>query len=125
MPEELDFPEKESIPLGAEPKGEDEEPISLVRSSEEKPSSARAFGADAAKAGKEKVFKRPLNITGRGATRVRLFHSKIAVTSLEHLERQINDWLDSEEIEVKHVGHTIGTMTGKAPEPNLLVTIWY
>ena len=41
------------------------------------------------------------------------------------MQRQINEWLDSDEIEVKQVGHLIGTMEGKRPEPNLRVMIWY
>ena len=69
--------------------------------------------------------KRPLNLTGQGATRCRVFHSKIAIASLEVLEHQINEWLDGEEGEVKNVSQTIGTMQGKIKEENLIVTIWY
>ncbi|MFW6132367.1 MAG: hypothetical protein ACOC8F_00615 [Planctomycetota bacterium] len=108
---------------------EDDEPISLVEEGESEASSGgvRAFGAAAAvtKTQKKKQFQRPLNVTGRGATRCRLFHSKIAQAPLEHLEESINEWLDSDEIEVKHVGHVIGTMEGKRPEPNLVVMVWY
>ena len=70
-------------------------------------------------------FKRPLNADGSGATRCRLFHSKIAVASLEFMEHQINEWLDAEKIEIKHVSQIIGTMEGKRPEPNLMVIVWY
>jgi hypothetical protein len=70
-------------------------------------------------------YKRSLNVDGTGATRCRLFHAKIAIAPLEHLERQINEWIDGDQIEIKHVGHLIGTMEGKRPEPNLLVIVWY
>jgi len=74
----------------------------------------------------EKVaYKRSLNANGTGATRCRVFHTKIAIAPLENMEKQINEWLDGEEIEIKHVGHLIGTMEGKRPEPNLLVLVWY
>jgi len=64
-------------------------------------------------------------VTGQGATRCRIFHSKIAAAPLENMEQAINEWLDSEKIEVKNVGHVIGTMEGKRPEPNVIVMVWY
>jgi len=70
-------------------------------------------------------FSRPLNANGTGATRFRIFHSKISIAPLENLEHTINQWIDGDKIEVKHVGHLIGTMEGKRPEPNLLVMVWY
>jgi hypothetical protein len=103
----------------------DEEPISLVEEVGTAGGTAvRALGAAAA-AGKKAEFKRPLNVTGQGATRCRIFHSKIAIASLENMEHTINEWLDSGKIEVKQVGHIIGTMEGKRPEPNLVVLVWY
>jgi len=130
--------EQEPIPMEAEDSsgagpdrptdqrpGSDDEPISLVEAEEVSGSRAvRAFGAGTA-GGREAKYKRPLNVTGQGATRCRLFHSKIAVVPLENMERSINDWLDSEKVEVKQVGHIIGTMEGKRPEPNLIVMVWY
>jgi len=38
---------------------------------------------------------------------------------------QINEWLDENEVEIKFIGQVVGTMEGKTPEPNLIVTIWY
>jgi hypothetical protein len=70
-------------------------------------------------------FTRPLNTNGAGATRFRIFHAKISVAPLENLEHSINEWIDGDKIEVKQVGHLIGTMEGKRPEPNLLVLVWY
>ncbi len=126
-----------SEPVKPAPSGNDEEPIaieggneplslvddsgeSMIRTSSQK----RTFGTAQA-AEKKTEFKRPPNVDGSGATRCRIFHSKISLTPLEHLENQVNEWLDSEEIEVKHVGHVIGTMEGKRSEPNLVVMVWY
>jgi len=121
---EPDEPEEAQKPAEAEAEEEDE-PIRLVDSEGEPNSQLRAFGAAALGGGREEKFKRPLNVNGQGATRCRLFHSKISLTPLEHMEQSINGWLDAEQIEIKHVGHIIGTMEGKRPEPNLIVMVWY
>jgi len=121
----------EPEPVAASPgqAGEDkdqEEPISLVDGGEtEGPSRIHAMGRGSALETGQYEFKRPMNVTGTGATRCRLFHSRIATAPLEYMQRSINEWLDAEGIEVKQVGHIIGTMEGKTPEPNLLVMIWY
>ncbi len=107
---------------------EDEEPISIEGEGEAAPSSAvRAIGAAgrAAAAHSKSEFKRSLNLTGQGATRCRVFRTRIAGPALDFMENQINQWLDSEAIEIKHVGHIIGTMEGKTPEPNVIVMVWY
>lgn len=75
--------------------------------------------------GRKTQFRRPMNNTGKGATRCRLFHCKIAESSMEHLQSQINSWLDDDEINVKCVGHMVGTMEGKHNEPNIVIMIWY
>ena len=100
-----------------------ESPIGLVGAGEE-PHVVRQFGRHALEA-KKTEFRRPLNVTGKGATRCRLFHSRIAVAPLEHLEQQVNEWLDSEDIEIKHVGQSVGIMEGKTAKPNLVVMVWY
>ena len=91
-----------------------------------KPAGVRTFGSVAAKTEQHKIdYKRPVNADGTGATRCRLFCSKVAYSSLQHMEHQINEWLDSEKIEIKHVGHVIGVMEGKTQEPNMIVLAWY
>lgn len=110
-------------PAPIRPQPEEEETIGLVESDgTAKVKQARGL-TEQITANVE--FNRPLNVTGQGATRCRVFHSKIAVASLEVLQHQINEWLDSEEVEVKNVSQTIGTMQGKIKEENLIVTIWY
>jgi len=125
-------PEDEPISLDGDDEhiSLDDEPISLVDSAGASEfaegGGMQAFGMGAQAPGaEERQYKRPLNTNGTGATRCRVFHSKIAVASLEFMEHQINDWLDSDEIEVKDVGHIIGIMEGKRPEPNLMVVVWY
>ena len=86
----------------------------------------RAFGSvTQADALHKTDFQRPMNLTGQGATRCRIFHCKVAPGSLTHMEAEINNWIDGEEIEVKHVGHVVGTMEGKHAEPNVVVMVWY
>jgi len=70
-------------------------------------------------------FSRPMQATGKGATRCRIFRSKISVPAIEGLQEHINEWLDSDDIDVKDVGHLIGTMHGKIDEDNIIVLVWY
>jgi hypothetical protein len=74
---------------------------------------------------KRTQFKRKPANTGKGAVRCRVFHSKIAESSIQHLENQINTWADDEDIDIKHVGHLVGAMEGKHTEPNIIVVVWY
>lgn len=70
-------------------------------------------------------FRRALNITGTGATRCKIFYSKIASGPIDYLQKAINDWLDQEDVEVKFVTQVVGVMEGKRAEPNLVITLWY
>ena len=109
------------VPASAEP--EEEEPIGLAESDgTAKVKQARGLTEQITS---NVEYKRPLNLTGTGATRCRTFHAKIAIASLEVMEHQINEWLDGGEVEVKYVSQTIGVMQGKMKEENLIVTIWY
>jgi hypothetical protein len=86
----------------------------------------KAFGAGRSLGVKGSTqFKRALNLTGQGATRCKVYYSKVAPPSLEFMENQINQWLDSEQVEVKQVTQIIGIMEGKTPVPNLIVIVWY
>jgi len=110
------------IPLG----GDDEAlPLADDAAGSQGPTKIQAFGAAALRSEKKEEFKRPLNLTGAGATRVRLFNSKITVAAIDHMITTINEWLDGEQIEVKCVSQVIGTVEGKKPEPNIIVTVWY
>lgn len=132
--DDLSFSEDEPLSLKPEPSkpslpaagADEEEPLSLVDSdSDESGASLKAFGAGLGVAQKQQEYVRSLNVTGQGATRCKVFHSKVAESSLEYMQDQINGWLDSEEIEVKHVGHVMGTMEGKIAIPSVIVMVWY
>ncbi len=141
MPDDLNESEPQPVPVPPPipAEGEDDEPqpvpvlapepepdpIALVENFDEAaPTKRKAFGAGKTSQHKED-FQRGMNLTGTGATRCRLFTSKIGLGPLTHMEEVINEWLDSESIEVKHVGHVIGTMEGKRAEDNVLVLVWY
>jgi hypothetical protein len=87
----------------------------------------QAFGRGAAAGAMRggQTLTRAVNLTGAGATRCRLFHTKITVAAMEHMVSQINEWLDTNQFEVKHVDEVVGVLEGKTPEPNLIVTVWY
>ncbi len=106
--------------------GTGDDPIRLVDSDIEEQPVLRVIGDAAQSTAKKRFdFKRSMNHTGQGATRCRVFHSKISASSLDYMESQINEWLDGEDIEVKNVGHVIGTLEAKTPEPNVIVIVWY
>ncbi len=113
--------DEKAIPLEVE-----DEALPLVAGDDSGgPSKIQTFGAAAFRTEKKEEFKRPLNLTGTGATRVRLFNSKITVAAVDHLIGTINEWLDGEQIDVKTVNQVIGTVEGKKPEPNIIITVWY
>jgi hypothetical protein len=61
-----------------------------------------------------------------GATRMRIFHSKLSDGAVGHLDHQINDWLDQNpDVEIKFANTTVGVWEGKHPEPNLILALFY
>ncbi|MHC4718579.1 MAG: hypothetical protein ACYS5V_16540 [Planctomycetota bacterium] len=118
-------PEEEEAPLSLA--DDDLEPISLEEGDDASAGSTKihAFGAGLGAGKAVKEFKRPLNLTGAGATRCRVFHSKFTPAALDHMVDTINDWIDENQIEIKAVNSVNGVMEGKKPEPNIIVTVWY
>lgn len=114
------------VPVPPKKPADADEAIALVEDfDEDAPSQHRAFGAASSSLHHEYEFKRTLNVDGSGATRCKLFHSKISDGPLMYMQQMINEWLDSEKIEVKFVTQSIGVMEGKRAEPNVIVVIWY
>ena len=111
---------EDEIPLA------EDEPVEIVGLGEtrDEASKIRRFGGQADTVRKSD-FKRSLNVDGSGATRMRLFSSKLSATSLAAMERQINEWLDSEKVEIKAVSSEIGTMQDKIREENIILCVWY
>ena len=104
-------------------KDPDDEPLTITEESSGRAISHTAGIRGAAAEGFN--FSRPIQASGKGATRCRIFRSKISVPAIESLEEHINEWLDSDDIDVKNVGHLIGTMHGKIDEDNIVVLVWY
>ena len=110
-------------PILIQPKAEEEEPLTISEgTSTHSISHTRGIRGNASEGYQ---FSRPMQQSGKGATRCHIFRSKISVPAVESLEEHINDWLDSDDIDVKEVGHLIGTMHGKTDEDNIIVMVWY
>lgn len=106
---------------------EDETPgeieLEAEESTQDKPQrSIRTFGDQSKQV---KTWKRQPNADGTGATHVRTFVSKMRLDAIEHLDEQINEWLDEHpELEVKFVTTSHGTLTGKTKEEAMFVSVW-
>jgi len=73
----------------------------------------------------EDHWQRTPNINGNGAIHVKTFVTKLRLDAVDHLDQQINEWLDNHpEYEVKFVTTTIGTLFGKNKEAALFMNIW-
>lgn len=71
-------------------------------------------------------FKRKMNTPGTGATRMRIFHTKMNDGASAFMVHQINEWLESHsEIEIKFVESAVGVWEGKHAEAHLILTVWY
>ncbi|MEM1210347.1 MAG: hypothetical protein AAGI54_13880, partial [Planctomycetota bacterium] len=59
-------------------------------------------------------WDRSPNVTGRGAIHVKTFVTKLRLDAIEHMDEQVNSWLDAHpEYEVKFVSQSIGKLVGK------------
>ena len=73
----------------------------------------------------EEEWSRTPNTTGTGAIHVKTFHAKLTDDALVYMDQVINEWLDNHpQYEVKFVNATVGVLTGKAKEPNLICQVW-
>lgn len=125
-PEPVPSDRIEPIPVPPAPKPVVDEPLSLVDDAELEDGISKVHAISGSLTNIEgHQFLRPLSANGTGATRCRLFHSRIAEAPLDHMQKNINEWIDSGKIEIKHVGHVMGTMSGKSNEANLIVMVWY
>jgi hypothetical protein len=89
------------------------------------PSKIKAFSVAQEKSHLTK-FTRQTTVTGRGAIRVRTFHSRLSDESLAYMDDKINEWLDGHpDIEIKFTTTAIGQYDGKIKEPALVLNVWY
>ena len=73
----------------------------------------------------EDNWSRTPNTTGSGAIHVRTFVTKLRLDAVEHLDQQINEWLDDHpQYEVKFVTSAVGELMGKTKEPALFMSVW-
>jgi len=85
-----------------------------------------AGGMAAVGAFDDSKLTRALNKTEQGATRVRVFHTKMNDGAATFMTETINTWIDGNpDIEVKFVQSTVGVWEGKHAEPHLILTVWY
>jgi hypothetical protein len=71
------------------------------------------------------TFVRAPNKTGHGAIHVKTFVAKLRLDSIEHMDQQINEWLDAHpEYEVKFVSASTGELKEKLTEPALFLSVW-
>jgi hypothetical protein len=73
----------------------------------------------------DEVWKRKPKVTGHGAIHMRTFFAKLRPDGIQHMDAQINDWLDKHpDYEVKFATTTVGLLQEKNAEPALFVTVW-
>lgn len=122
-----DLPEPKPAPA-------EEEPIALVSEQEmgegdPTQHEIRSFGGPAAigrVAHDETSLQRALLQQG-GATRCRVFHSRLNDGAMSYMENQINEWADANpDIVIKFMSTTIGMFEGKQQrEPHIIITVFY
>lgn len=105
------------------PKGDELAPVDLAAPTERKDApKIKRFGDLKQRA---ESFKRVPNKTGHGAIHVKTFVAKLRLDSIEHMDQQINEWLDAHpEYEVKFCTSTVGELKEKLTEPALFLCVW-
>lgn len=87
-------------------------------------SKIRAFDARKRRA-HEDHWERTPNANGTGAIHVKTFIAKLRLDAMDHLDEQVNQWLDAHpEYEVKFVTTSVGVMKTKISEPALIMNVW-
>jgi len=72
-----------------------------------------------------KQWKRAPKKTGTGATHVKTFIAKLRMDAIDHLDEQVNQWLDEHpDYEVKFVTQSVGPLKGKTIEEALFLCVW-
>ncbi len=124
----IDSDDSDSLLADAIPINEASEPdgIELVEGDDEgTKQEIRSFGATKKKDDDDSKYQRKLNVTGTGGIRAKTFVAKLRLDAIDHLDHQINDWLDAHpHYEVKYVTTVVGELTGKIKEPALFMTVF-
>ncbi len=71
------------------------------------------------------TWKRRPDPRSNGATHSRTFVAKLRQDAIEHLDHQVNEWLDQHpEFTVKFSTVTTGILSGKLREEAMFMTVW-
>lgn len=98
-------------------------PIDIAGPGESLGGKIQMFGPQSGK--HEDKWSRTPNTPGTGAIHVKTFVTKLRLDAIDHLDQQINEWLDSHpQYEVKFVTTTVGKLVGKITEEALFVNVW-
>ncbi|MEM6392362.1 MAG: hypothetical protein AAF797_06275 [Planctomycetota bacterium] len=105
--------------------GDDElAPIDMA-SDEDRIKNAKLIRSSEGRKPHEDHWTRTPNLTGKGAIHVKTFVSKLRLDAIDHLDEQVNEWLDLHpEYEVKFVTTTVGKLVGKIPEQAIFMNVW-
>ena len=108
--------------------GEDEDelqPIDLASAPADAGQGASKIKALGQRKPHDEHWQRKPNVTGQGAIHCKTFVAKLRYDAIEHLDEQVNHWLDAHpEYEVKFVTTTVGTLRGKLMEEALFMNVW-
>ncbi len=95
----------------------------MVSASESLAGKIQMFGPQTTK--HEDKWNRTPNTPGTGAIHVKTFVTKLRLDAIDHMDQQINEWLDAHpQYEVKFVTTTVGKLVGKITEEALFVNVW-
>ena len=72
-----------------------------------------------------KKWNRTPDPEGTSAIRCRSFVAKLRLDAIEHMDEQINEWLDAHpQYTIKHITSTIGVLKGKEREDALFLSVF-
>ncbi|MEM1211398.1 MAG: hypothetical protein AAGI68_03785 [Planctomycetota bacterium] len=125
IPIELDHEDDSPNPNDASSAHGDDElaPIDMA-GDEDRIKNAKLIRSEGRKPHEDHWTRTP-NLTGKGAIHVKTFVSKLRLDAIDHLDEQVNEWLDLHpEYEVKFVTTTVGKLVGKIPEQAIFMNVW-
>ena len=117
----------DAIPIPSEANDESGElkPIEFDDRDDDDSGSANQIRMFGAKKRAMSRWKREPTCSGQGASHVRTFVAKLRLDAVEHLDEQINEWLDEHpDFDVKFVTTSVGPLIGKTTEHALFVNVW-
>lgn len=121
--EEIDEELVEESPASGSELTEEIEPIDIFEGDES--TQEKKITSLATKQRHEDKWSRTPNATGQGAIHIKTFVSKLRLDAIEHMDQQVNEWLDDHpEYEVKLVSTSVGVLTGKMKEDALFMSVW-